>query len=54
MTELTQTGKCPRVHVLYEYGLALRPHSSSFLRLIRPLSHPLVQAHVDTTLRLGL
>jgi glycosyltransferase involved in cell wall biosynthesis len=38
-----------RIHVIYEYGPDYRPYSSSFLRLIRPLSHPQVQAHLDTT-----
>jgi glycosyltransferase involved in cell wall biosynthesis len=49
MTDSNPASKRPHVHVLYEYGLALRPHSSPFLRLIRPLSHPLVQAHVTVT-----
>jgi processive 1,2-diacylglycerol beta-glucosyltransferase len=39
----------PRVHVVYEYGIDLRPHSSTYLRLIRPLSHPRVQTHINTT-----
>jgi glycosyltransferase involved in cell wall biosynthesis len=39
----------PRVHVVYEYGIDYRPHSSPFLRLIRPFSHPRVQEHLDTT-----
>ena len=47
--ESETTIKRPRVHVIYEYGLDLRPYSSPFLRLIRPFSHPLVQAHIDTT-----
>jgi processive 1,2-diacylglycerol beta-glucosyltransferase len=47
--ESETTIKRPRVHVIYEYGLDLRPYSSPFLRLIRPFSHPLVKAHVDTT-----
>jgi glycosyltransferase involved in cell wall biosynthesis len=34
--------------VLYEYGVDFRPYSSSFLRLIRPLTYPLVQAQLDT------
>jgi processive 1,2-diacylglycerol beta-glucosyltransferase len=40
----------PRVHVVYEYGIDLRPHSSSYLRLIRPLSHPRVQTHLNPTI----
>ncbi len=39
----------PRIHVIYEYGKDYRPYSSSFLRLIRPLSHPLVRAHLDAS-----
>jgi len=30
----------PRIHVIYEYGVDYRPHASSFVRLLRPLSHP--------------
>ena len=29
-----------RIHILYEYGKDLRPHSSAFIRLLRPLTHP--------------
>ena len=29
-----------KVHILYEYGVDLRPHSSAFIRLLRPLTHP--------------
>jgi processive 1,2-diacylglycerol beta-glucosyltransferase len=28
------------VHVMYEYDVAYRPHASSYLRLLRPLSYP--------------
>lgn len=28
------------VHILYEYSVAYRPHASSYIRLLRPLSHP--------------
>jgi processive 1,2-diacylglycerol beta-glucosyltransferase len=38
-----------RVHVLYEYGEDLRPYSSSFLRLIRPLTYPSVQNHIEAS-----
>jgi processive 1,2-diacylglycerol beta-glucosyltransferase len=41
-------GYHPRVAILYEYGEDFRPHSSPFLRLIRPFSHPLLKAHIDT------
>ncbi len=49
MTATIPAQEHPRVHVIYEHGLDLRPYSSPFLRLIRPFSHPLVKAHVDTT-----
>jgi processive 1,2-diacylglycerol beta-glucosyltransferase len=49
MTNSEPTDKRPHIHVVYEYGIDLRPHSTAFLRLIRPFSHPGVQAHVDTT-----
>ena len=48
MTDPVQPNR-RRIHVIYEYGPDFRPYSSSFLRLIRPLSHPLVSAHIDTT-----
>lgn len=46
---MTLPGKHPHIFVLYEHGLSLRPHSSPFLRLIRPFSHPMVSAQIDTT-----
>jgi len=49
MTDTEITGKHPHVHVVYEYGIDYRPHSSPFLRLIRPFSHPRVQSHINTT-----
>ena len=48
MTDPVQPNR-RRIHVIYEYGPDYRPYSSSFLRLIRPLSHPLVSDHIDTT-----
>jgi processive 1,2-diacylglycerol beta-glucosyltransferase len=48
MNNTTQTGK-RRIHVIVEFGPDYRPYSSSFLRLIRPLTHPQVQAHIDAT-----
>lgn len=48
MTDTNHSGNRPRLLVLYEYGTDYRPFSSSFLRLIRPFSHPAVQAAVDT------
>ena len=49
MTDTEITGKPPHIHVVYEYGIDYRPHSSPFLRLIRPFSHPRVQSHISTT-----
>ncbi len=49
MTDTEITAKHPHVHVVYEYGIDYRPHSSPFLRLIRPFSHPRVQSHINTT-----
>ena len=37
------------VHILYEYGVNMRPHASASLRLLRPFSHPLVRKEVDAT-----
>jgi processive 1,2-diacylglycerol beta-glucosyltransferase len=36
------------LHVLYEYGSDYRPHSSSVLRLVRPLTHPAAGAPAVT------
>ena len=52
MTNPESTDKRPHIHVVYEYGSNLRPHSSAFLRLIRPFTHPRVQAYIDTTFNL--
>jgi glycosyltransferase involved in cell wall biosynthesis len=49
MTEIESTHVRPHLHVVYEYGIDLRPHSSAFLRLIRPLSHPRTRDHISTT-----
>lgn len=38
-----------RIHVIYEYGIDTRPHSSSYIRLIRPLTHPSLANHLDVT-----
>jgi glycosyltransferase involved in cell wall biosynthesis len=48
MSDSSLSRKRPRLLVLYEYGADFRPYGSSFLRLIRPLTHPEVQAHLDT------
>jgi glycosyltransferase involved in cell wall biosynthesis len=49
MTSSKPTDKPPNIHVVYEYGSDLRPHSSAFLRLIRPFTHPSIQAYINTT-----
>ena len=41
-----------RVHILYEYGVDLRPHGSAYIRLLRPLTHPAIRAHLDVTVGL--
>jgi glycosyltransferase involved in cell wall biosynthesis len=38
-----------KVHILFEYGPDFRPHGSAYIRLLRPLSHPAVQAEFDVT-----
>jgi len=38
-----------KIHVLYEYGLDLRPYGSAYLRLLRPLSHPAIASQVQVT-----
>jgi len=37
------------VHVLHEYDIAYRPHASSYLRLLRPLSHPALRKEIELT-----
>lgn len=39
----------PRLHVVYEHGPDLRPFSTAFIRLIRPLTHPTVRGAIDAT-----
>ncbi len=39
----------PRLHVVYEYGIDFRPHSSPYLRLIRPFSHPKITPYVESS-----
>lgn len=41
--------KSPRVHLVYEYGSDFRPHSSSYIRLIRPFSYPKVQSFIQVS-----
>ncbi len=38
-----------RVVVVYEHGADLRPFGSAQIRLLRPLSHPALQEHFETT-----
>ena len=38
-----------RVHVVYEHGVDLRPFGSAQIRLLRPLGHPALQEHFETT-----
>jgi processive 1,2-diacylglycerol beta-glucosyltransferase len=38
-----------RVHVLFEHGEDLRPYGGSYLRLLRPLTHPLVKGELAVT-----
>jgi glycosyltransferase involved in cell wall biosynthesis len=38
-----------RVHVVCEYGIDMRPHASSFIRLLRPLSHPSISDAIRFT-----
>lgn len=51
MTDLNPSAR--RLFVLYEYGEEYRPYSSSFLRLIRPLSHPKIGPYFDAHFGLG-
>lgn len=38
-----------RVHILYEHGQDLRPHSSAFIRLLRPFFHPALAGELRVT-----
>lgn len=38
-----------KIHILYEYGSDLRPHGSAFIRLLRPLTHPLLSQTIEVT-----
>jgi glycosyltransferase involved in cell wall biosynthesis len=38
-----------RVHILYEYDADLRPHSSAFIRLLRPLTYPTLRGSLEVT-----
>ena len=39
----------PRLHIIYEYGSDTRPHTPSYLRFIRPFTHPGVVDQVKTS-----
>jgi processive 1,2-diacylglycerol beta-glucosyltransferase len=43
-----------RVHVVYEYGTDQKPFVCSYVRLIRPLTHPTVASFFDTTFGIDL
>ncbi len=36
-----------KIHVLYEYGIELRPHTSAFVRLLCPLTHAAVRNQLE-------
>ena len=38
-----------KVHILYEYSVHKRPHSSAYIRLLRPLFHPSLQHQIEVT-----
>ncbi|MBN1872987.1 MAG: hypothetical protein JXA33_02070 [Anaerolineae bacterium] len=38
-----------KIHILYEYGLDLRPYSSAYIRLLRPLTHPVFHDDLEIT-----
>lgn len=38
-----------RLHVLYEHGSDLRPFGSAYIRLLRPLTHPVFQGQLEVT-----
>ena len=42
----------PRIHLVNEYGDDFRPHSTSFIRWIRPFSHPKITPHLDISIDL--
>ncbi len=39
----------PRIHVLYEHGVDRRPFGSASIRLLRPLTHPQIQPHLQVS-----
>lgn len=36
-----------RIHVVFEHGADLNPYGSAYIRLLRPLSHPMVADKID-------
>jgi len=43
-----------KIHIVYEYGIDLRPHASSYIRLIRPLTHPILSENLEVTYSTGV
>lgn len=39
----------PRVHIIYEHGVDLRPFGSAQIRLLRPFSHPVLRDQFEIT-----
>ena len=46
--------KRPRIHVLYEHDVTGNPHGCAHIRLLRPLSHPVLGRHFDICFGLDL
>jgi glycosyltransferase involved in cell wall biosynthesis len=42
----------PKIHVVNEYGDDFRPHSTTFIRWIRPLNHPKIKPYLDVSIDL--
>jgi glycosyltransferase involved in cell wall biosynthesis len=38
-----------KIHVLYEHGADLKPYGSAYVRLLRPLTHPVFRPYWDVT-----
>lgn len=49
MSDSSPVSSRPKIHIIYEYGVDYRPHASSFVRLLRPLSHPLSTGWAQTS-----
>ena len=37
------------IHILQEYGIDYRPHPTSYIRLMRPLTHPSIASQIDVS-----